>query len=253
LSNQDFNVTVPGRALSELGDTVFKTELTDPGMARLWIESSRNDVGAYLATQDIPVILSGPDDLHRLLELTNGAAVFPADHTGLYRIRLGQTSRTGGRTSYEAVSLDPRLAPAFGTEERVLRQRTVVTRGGFELDTFEDASRRIQLAVSSGDEVEPGTFALVSVRYLGDSDSDDAPEELAVPLTWMAGQGVASGALRLGPIGRGLSVFVFPELVNMRSVPLDVLRRSLNRFANSRTRKALMQAVDLGAEQERDT
>jgi hypothetical protein len=90
--------------------------------------------------------------------------------------------------------------------------------------------------------------ALISIRF--HRDGEDASEDLAVPLTWLPGQGVSSGALRLGPMGDGLAVFVVPDLVGMNSVARTVLVRSLRRVANGATRKALTRAIDLAAERE---
>jgi hypothetical protein len=249
LSTADFTMTVPGVMHSDAGMVLETTWLEAAGMARLSIESNRHDLEAHLA-QGIPILLTGPGDVHQLVELIDGVAVFPANRDSPYTVRFGRTSRIAGRTSYQAVSLDPELTPAFGTAKRVARQRTVVARGKFELDTFEDTSRNIQLAIRSEREMEPDAFALVSVRPL---HSDDDPEELAVPLTRMAGHTAASGALRLGPVKDGLAVFVVPDLVNVRTVGIDVLRRSLKRFANNVTRKALMRAVDLVTDQEADS
>ncbi|WP_410676998.1 hypothetical protein [Amycolatopsis sp. cmx-4-68] len=248
LSSQNLLFTVPDRVDFASGDMVVQTNLTVPGMARLSIESRRDDIEVYLATQHIPMILSGPDDVHQLVELTNGAAAFPAEHSGPYRLRLGQTSHTGGHRSYEAVAFDPRMAPAFGTERRVSRQRTVVAHHQFELDLFEDTSRNIQLAVHSQTQVESQAFVLVSVRLR--REDNETSEDLAVPLTWLARQGVSSGALRIGSANFGMTVFVVPHLVDPRTIGVDVLQRSLKRFANKQTRQALIRAIDLAGEQE---
>lgn len=250
LSVRQWALTVPGRVEVPAGDMTIEATLTDPGMARLRVGSRRTDVETYLAGGDVPVLVSGPDGVQQLVALSAGTAAFPADRVGTYRLRLGRTGRTGGHTSYEAVSFDPQSAPRFGTEPVAVRQRTVVDRGQFELEIFEDSSHGVQLAARSHNQVQPHTFVLASVRFR--RDGKDIVEDLAVPLTWMAQQGVASGALRLGPLVGALAVFVVPDLVDLPAVAVGMLRRSLQRFGNIATRQALARAVDLVAEQEND-
>jgi hypothetical protein len=210
-------------------------------LARLVVDAGVEPDRLVRLNAPFPLLCTGPNQSTFLLRSHSGVAEWRADVGAEYAVRLPKTEAIGDFVAYEAVSLEPELVPSFSTGSAVLHRRTVVPSGPFEIDAFENASRDVQLAVRSTRESDAGACALVSVR----SQHDDAdPELLAIPLTWLRFQRVASGSLTVGRLGDGVGVFVVPELVSAAEVHLSVLVRSLERIANAVTRTALRRIIE---------
>lgn len=185
-----------------------------------------------------PILLDRPGRDTCLLEFRDGTAWWPMEEPGSCRVRLPETDSLGDQIAYEAMSLIPEPTPAFTSARRRIRRQTFVPSGRFRMQLFENSYRGLELSVLSDDREDADFCALISVRRSGGE-----PEELAVPLTWLTSQGVATGALKLGRTSAEVTVFVVPGLVTAAEVKTEILHRSLDRFADKATERALRRAA----------